>query len=52
MACCRPGIGILSAMRILITELSAQLWIVAQRVSAYAVVHLLDDPALLAMAFC
>jgi hypothetical protein len=31
---------------------SMQVWIVANRLAAYALVNLIDDPAILAIAFC
>lgn len=33
-------------------ELSRRTWSIANRFAAYALLNLLDDPALLAMAFC
>ena len=33
-------------------ELGVQIWFVANRIGAYAMLNLLDDPAILAMAFC
>jgi len=39
-------------MREPVIEFVSQLWIVANRLGAYALVNLLDDPAILAMAFC
>jgi len=35
-----------------VAEFSAQVWIVANRLAAYALLNLIDDPALLAMVFC
>jgi hypothetical protein len=35
-----------------IAKLSIQVWIAANRFSAYALLNLLDDPAMLAFAFC
>jgi hypothetical protein len=39
-------------MRDLISEAASQLWLLAHRLAGYALVNLLDDPAILAMAFC
>lgn len=41
LSCCPP-----------LLELSRWTWSVANRLAAYALLNLLDDPALLAMAFC
>lgn len=35
-----------------LTSLSEQVWFVGNRLAAYALLNLLDDPALLAIAFC
>lgn len=35
-----------------ISEFSMQVWIVANRFAGYALLNLLDDPAILALAFC
>jgi hypothetical protein len=39
-------------MKQLIIDQLMQLWLLINRVSSYAMMNLLDDPALLAMAFC
>ncbi len=39
-------------MREYVSELAAQLCLAAYRFSAYAQLNLIDDPAILAMAFC
>jgi len=36
----------------LISQISTQLWFSAHRLAGYALLNLLDDPAILAMAFC
>jgi hypothetical protein len=35
-----------------IADFSTQVWIIANRLAAYALLNLIDDPAILAMAFC
>lgn len=35
-----------------LTRLVTQAWIAAHRLAGYALLNLLDDPAILAMAFC
>ncbi|WP_153132093.1 hypothetical protein [Dechloromonas hortensis] len=35
-----------------LASLSEQVWFVGNRLAAYALLNLLDDPALLAIAFC
>ena len=35
-----------------LVELGSQFWLAANRFSAYALLNLLDAPALLALAFC
>ena len=35
-----------------IADFSMQVWSFANRLAAYALLNLIDDPALLAMAFC
>lgn len=39
-------------MSALLDLLPSQLWQIAQRLSAYALLNLVDDPALLTLAFC
>jgi len=39
-------------MRDLWLEVSSCFWLSVNRVAGYALVNLLDDPALLALAFC
>ena len=39
-------------MKEAIIELSTELWFIANRVAGYALLNLLDDPAILAMGFC
>jgi hypothetical protein len=39
-------------MRDLFSEAASQLWLSANRVAGHALLNLLDDPAILAMAFC
>lgn len=39
-------------MKSALTELAIELWFIANRVAGYAMLNLLDDPAILAMAFC
>jgi len=39
-------------MREHLSELAAQLCLAANRFSTYALFNLVDDPAILAMAFC
>ena len=39
-------------MRDSLLELATQIWFAANRLAGYALLNLLDDPALLAMAFC
>jgi len=36
----------------LLYEISLNLWFSANRFAGYALLNLLDDPAILAMAFC
>lgn len=36
----------------LIAEISTQLWLSANRIAGYALLNLVDDPAILSMAFC
>jgi hypothetical protein len=33
-------------------DFSVKVWMFANRLAAYALVNLIDDPAILAMAFC
>jgi hypothetical protein len=33
-------------------EFSVKIWMFANRLAAYALLNLIDDPAILAMAFC
>jgi hypothetical protein len=35
-----------------LTRLATQAWFAAHRLAGYALLNLLDDPAILAMAFC
>jgi len=35
-----------------IIRLSTQAWFATNRIAGYALLNLLDDPAILAMAFC
>lgn len=35
-----------------VVDFSLQAWIAANRLAGYALINLLDDPAILAMAFC
>jgi len=35
-----------------LTQISTQFWFWANRFAGYALLNLLDDPAILAMAFC
>jgi len=35
-----------------VLRISSQLWMIAHRVAGYALLNLLDDPAILALAFC
>lgn len=35
-----------------LTSLASQAWLSANRIAGYALLNLLDDPAILAMAFC
>jgi hypothetical protein len=39
-------------MRDQIAEAATQLWFALHRLSSYALLNLLDEPAILAMAFC
>jgi hypothetical protein len=39
-------------MREQIYELGLHLWFAANRIGAYAMLNILDDPAMLAFAFC
>ena len=39
-------------MRDTLTDLAIQVWMGACRLATYAMLNLLDDPAILAMAFC
>lgn len=36
----------------MIIDLAAQAWVAVHRLSAYALLNWLDDPAILAFAFC
>lgn len=36
----------------LVVQLSAEAWFAANRISAYVLLYMLDDPAILAMTFC
>lgn len=38
--------------RFMLQEAAAELWFAAHRIGAFAVLYLLDDPALLAITFC
>jgi hypothetical protein len=42
----------LADVRSLPVELSTQPWVVLNRFCAYALLNLLDDPAILALGFC
>lgn len=35
-----------------LAEVFSSLWLIANRLAGYALLNLLDDPALLALAFC
>jgi hypothetical protein len=39
-------------MRDQMIELGVHLWLAANRIASYAMLNLVDDPAILAMAFC
>ena len=39
-------------MRIAYAEVFSNLWLAGHRLAGYALLNLLDDPAMLALAFC
>lgn len=43
---------LIQSIRDLFLEISASWWLTTHRIAGYATVNLLDDPAILAMAFC
>jgi hypothetical protein len=44
--------ALIQSIRDLLLEATGNAWLTANRIAGYAILNLLDDPAILAMAFC